>query len=82
MVVESQRVDGVGQLDPKIVVAVQGPRFTDEPLCEIGIDPPVAPLVGVGQGAARDGAANAGMIQAAFLRTQAGNDIAQTLAVG
>ena len=39
-------------------------------------------FVGIGQSAARDRAANAQVIEPAFLRAQAGHDVAQTLAEG
>ncbi len=43
------------------------------------VDAPVAHLVGVGQGAARDPTANAEVIQLRYLRAQTGFDIAQAL---
>jgi len=77
-----QRIDRIGQVDPQVLVAIESPRLRDQQLREIGIDPPVAGLVGIGQRAARDRAANPQMIEPAFLRAQAGYEVAQTLAEG
>ena len=49
---------------------------------KLGVDAPVACLVGVGQGAAGHCAAQAHMIEFVALGAQAGFDIAQTFAMG
>lgn len=49
---------------------------------EIGVDTPVAMLVGVGQGIARDLAPEVQVIKLGLLGAQTGFDIAETLAVG
>src|SRR5208337_3444083 len=48
---------------------------------EIGIDTPIALAVGVGQIVARDAAPEAHVIKLARMGTQAGFDVAQTLAI-
>ena len=51
-------------------------------LREVGVDAPVAHRVGIGQGVARDAAANAHVIELARLRSQTRFDVAQALAIG
>jgi hypothetical protein len=46
-------IDGVGQVEPQVFVAVQPSRFCNQRLCEITVNTPVAGLVGIGQCAAR-----------------------------
>src|SRR5439155_10761851 len=77
-----QGVDRVRQVQSQILVAIEPARFLDQDGGEIGIDPPIAAFVGVGQGAARDRTLNAHVIEPPVLRTQAGDDVAQTLAEG
>ena len=49
---------------------------------EIGIDAPIAHLVGVGQRAPRDLAPDAHVIEFGFLGAQTGLDVSEALAVG
>ena len=77
-----QGIDRVRQVQSQILVAIEPARFLDQDCGEIGIDPPIAAFVGIGQGAARDRTPNAQMIETPVLRTQAGDDVAQTLAEG
>src|SRR5215470_8326570 len=51
-------------------------------LCEVGIDPPIAHRVGIGQGVASDGAAETQMIELGRLRAQTSFDVAQAFAPG
>lgn len=74
-------IDGVGQVEPQVFVAVQPSRFCDQRLCEITVDTPVAGLIGIGQRAARNLAADAEMVELVLLGAQAGDDVAQTFAV-
>jgi hypothetical protein len=74
-------IDGVGQVEPQVFVAVQPSRFYNQRLREITVDTPVAGLIGIGQRAARNLAADAEMIELALLGAQAGDDVAQTFAV-
>ena len=77
-----QRVHGVGQIQSQFLVNIERPRLPDEDVGEIRIDSPVARFVGIGQGAARDRAANPQVVQPTFLRAQASHDVAQALAEG
>ena len=45
-------VDGVFEFQSQVVVGIQGPGECDEGVGEVGVDAPVAGLVGVGQGVA------------------------------
>ena len=82
MVVESQRVETLIEIHADRIAGVQRPRDANQDLGEIGIDPPVARLVGVGQGGARDVAAESHVVELGAKRTQARFDIAQAFAVG
>jgi hypothetical protein len=61
-------------------VGIKNPRNADQLLCKIGVHAPVAPLVGIGQSGAGDGASDAHVIQAAGRGPQAGFNIPQALA--
>jgi len=74
-------IDGLIQLQPKILVPVKGPRPMNEDLSEVGVDSPIACLVGVGQRAFGDSASNAHVIEFALHRAQAGLDVAEALAI-
>jgi hypothetical protein len=56
--------------------------LTDEDMGEVGKDAPVAFFVGVGQGAAGGGLADAGVIEFRAEGSQAGFDVAQAFAPG
>ena len=45
-------VDGVFEFDAEVLVEIELPGGMDEGLGEVGVDAPVAGLVGVGQGVA------------------------------
>ena len=64
------------------IAGVQGPRDANQDLGEIGIDPPVARLVGVGQCGARHRGAESHVVELGAERTQARFDVAQAFAVG
>src|SRR5271157_6496991 len=49
-----QSVDGLLQLHSEIFVGIQGARRTNQHLRQVGVDSPVASLVGIGQRAVRD----------------------------
>ena len=82
MVVEFERVDGIGEVEPQILAEIQLARLGDQPLGQLRVDPPVAPLVGIGQRRAVHRIAKAHVIELRRLRRQAGLDIAQTFPVG
>src|SRR5208337_3558175 len=74
-------VDRLVQFHPERLVLIEEAGLRDEQAGKIGVDAPVALLVGVGQGVARDGAAKAHVIKLRLVRAQAGFDVAQTLAI-
>ena len=77
-----ERVDGVLEVHAEGFVEVEPARDANQVLRELGVDAPVARFVGVGQRAARHRSANPKVIELGRLRTQAGLDVAQTLAIG
>ena len=77
-----ERVDGVLQVDAEGLVDIQRSRDADQALGEVGVDAPVAHVVGIGQRIARHRGANAQVVELGALRAQAGFDVAQTLAIG
>ncbi len=77
-----ERIDGLVEIDAKSVIDVQASGDADQGLSEVGMDAPVAQLVGVGQGAARYIAPDAHVVELGILGTQTGLDVAQALAIG
>ena len=77
-----QRIQAPVQIDAHRVAGVQPARSCNQRLREIGIDAPVARLVGIGQRRTRHTAANTHVVQLAAHRAQAGLDVAQALAIG
>ena len=75
-------IDGCGQLQIQRLRTIQLARHADQHAAEVGEDPPVAMLVGMGKIVARDLAAKAHVIQLRLLRAQTGLDVAQALAIG
>ena len=63
-------------------MGIQRSRDADQDLSEVGVDAPVAGLVGVGQGGARHPAAEAHVIKLALHGAQASFDVAEALAKG
>ena len=70
------------KIQADVLVSIERPRLGDEDVREVGIDPPVAHLVGMGQVVAGDRAADSHVKEPIIYRSQAGHDIAQTFAVG
>ena len=77
-----QRIDGLVEVQCQQIVRIEAPRDADQVLCEVGIDPPVAHRVGIGQGVAGDRTAETEMVEFGRLRTQTRFDVAQALAPG
>ena len=77
-----ERVEAGVEIDAKGVACVKRPSDADQVLGEVGEDAPVVGLVGVGQGGARDGAAEAEMVALWPQRAETRFDVAQALAVG
>ena len=74
-----QRVDRLLQIDTNGLVDIQRPRDADEALREIGVDPPVAYGIGVGERIVRDRRSKAEVIQRGALGAQTRLDVAQAL---
>ena len=72
-----ERVDRVVEIDPEAVTGIQAAGGPDQGAGEVGVDAPVASLVGLGQRVARDLAPEAHVVQLAVLGAQAGLDVAQ-----
>lgn len=77
-----QRVDRLREIDAKRFVHVKRASYSDQALCEVGVDAPVANRIGIGQRIARHRTAKAHMVELGGLTAQTGFDIAQTLAIG
>lgn len=77
-----ERVDGRVQVQPQIFGGIQGARPRDESLGEVGVDPPIALLVGRGERGTFDTVAEAAVIEFVALRGQAHLDVAQAVAGG
>ena len=77
-----ERVDGFLEVHAEGFVDVEPARDANQMLGELGIDAPVARFVRIGQRAARHRSANTQVIELGRLRTQAGLDVAQALAIG
>ena len=83
--VDSRGIQGIHrvvEIEAERLVGVHGAGQADEHLSEVGVDAPVVRLVGVGQRRSRNLAAKAHVIEFVLHRTQAGFDVAETLAVG
>jgi hypothetical protein len=70
------------ELHTEALVRVELAGAADQPLRELGIDPPVAHLVGIGKRRSAHRFAKAHMVELAGLRRQTRLDVAQTLAIG
>src|SRR5256886_16103630 len=77
-----QGIHRLGQLHAERFVAVEVASGGNQDLCKIGVDPPVAMLVGVCHGVARNLAPEAPMIVLGLLGTKTSFDIAETFAIG
>ena len=70
------------QLDTKVFVGVKTSRLGNQDLSKVGIDPPIADLVGVSQGIAGNFSSKAHMIELLVIAPEAGLDISETFAIG
>ena len=77
-----QRVGGMLQLNAEVVGLIQSPRLGDQNLSEVGVDPPVSMLVGIGQSAPSDDAAKAGVVEFFLKGVETSFDVSKALAVG
>jgi hypothetical protein len=74
-------VSGLFQSHSEVFVGVQFPGPADQNLGEVGIDAPISLLVGFGQGAAGDLAAEACVIEFGLHRPETGFDISKAFSV-
>ena len=77
-----QRVNSIGKIESEILANIKRSRLGDQSLCEIGVDAPVAGLVGIGQGRTRNRSADAHVVELRCLSRQARFYVAQTLPIG
>ncbi len=70
------------QLDTKVFVGVKTSRLGNQDLGKVGIDPPIADLVGVSQGIAGNFSSKAHMIELLVIAPEAGLDISEAFAIG
>ena len=77
-----QRVGSLLELSAEALGPVQPPRPGDQDLSEVGVDPPIAVFVGIGERAPSDDAAKAGMVKLLVKGVEADFDVAQALAIG
>ena len=70
------------ELQADVLVVVNSPGFGDEPVREIGIDPPIAGFVGVGQVASRNMATDAHVVKPILHGQKTRLDIAEAFPVG
>ena len=75
-------VNGVVEFDAEPVLGIERACDGDQRLSEIGMDAPVAFLVGVGQCIPGNIPPDAHVVELALLGAQAGLDIAQAFAIG
>lgn len=77
-----ERVDRLLLIDAKGFRSIKGAGYSNERLCKLGIDVPVAHFVGISQRAARYPGLDPHVVQLARLGSQTRFDVAQALAIG
>ena len=77
-----QSIETLIEIHAERIAGVQGPRDANQDLGEIGIDPPVARHVGVGQCRARELATKSHVVELGAERAQARFNIAEAFTVG
>jgi len=75
-------VHALAQLHPERFVAVEVAGHANQHLRKVGINPPVAKLVGVGEGGAGNSTSEAHVVKLGLLGAQTGFDVAETGARG
>lgn len=81
MVVASKCVNGLVEFYTKGFPLVEAACLLDECMSKVGVDSPVANLVGVGQGVARNRAAKTHMIKLLRSCSQTRFDVSETLSI-
>ena len=77
-----ERIDRLIQLDSKGFLGIEPACLRDQEMGEIGINAPVALLIGLGQGIACDRTAKAQVIKFGFDGVENGFEIAEAVSVG
>ena len=77
-----ERIDCIGEIETQILVGIQPSRLGDQSLSQFRVDPPVACLIGIGQGRASHRGAEPHSVELGSLRRQASLDVAKALPVG
>ena len=77
-----ERVDGVGQFQPKVVAGIKPSGLGNQPLSKLRVDPPVAAFVGIGQCRSPDGFPETHRVQLRGLGREADLDVAKALPIG
>ena len=83
--VDGRRIESVGdmiQLQTEVVSGIQPSREADQSVSEVFVDTPVSFLVGIGQGASRNFAPDADVVELGTHSAQADFDIAEALPEG
>ena len=78
-------IEGIGGLlllCPEVLVGIQRPSLANQNLSQVGIDAPVAALVGVGQSVARHAAAESHVVELRFDSEETSLDVSQALPSG
>ena len=77
-----ERIDGLIEFDAERLLPVETSRHLDQHMSEVGVDSPVADLIGMGQGVARNVASNAHVIELGWGCPQTRFDVSEALPVG
>lgn len=70
------------QLDTKVFVSVESSSLSNQGLSEVGIDSPIAYLVGLSQGIARNDASKALMIEFLLVAPEASLNVSEAFPIG
>jgi len=74
-------INGLLRLNSRMFVGIENSRLADQDVGEIGIDPPVADLVGMSLGVAGDSSSKAHVIELLLIATKAGLDISKAFPI-
>ena len=83
--IDNRRVEGINggiEFRSEIVAGIESSCCFDQYLCKVGVDSPVAVLVGVSQGVSGDLSTDAHVIEFGFRHTQTCLDVSETFPVG
>jgi hypothetical protein len=77
-----ERIGGMLELNAEGIVLVKSACSGDQDLSEVGVDPPIAVLVGIGESAPSDDSAKTGVVKFLVKSVETDFDVAQALAIG